>query len=305
MPLNGLAVQIAVTAQSGKSRFEIRLDPADLGRIDVRLDVDRQGQVTSHLTVEKPETLAMLRQDAPQFQRALQDAGLKTGDGGLQFSLRDQSSSRPERGNDTGRNAQRLIMTEDDIVPAAAAGRTMAGCSDRAAASTSGFKETDMAVDATMRPRSCRARHTPPPELDRASADSNGTLAGNFQTFLTLLTTQLQNQNPLDPLDTNQFTQQLVQFAGVEQQLKTNDQLTALVSLREDRAGHAGAGLRRQERRRRRQHRASSTARRPGISSAAKTECHHHDHNAAGQNVYTGGYPFNPGNAVRLGRQRQ
>ena len=60
---------------------------------------------------------------------------------------------------------------------------------------------------------------------------TNTTLAGNFQTFLTLLTTQLQNQNPLDPLDTNQFTQQLVQFASVEQQLKTNDQLTTLVSL--------------------------------------------------------------------------
>ena len=57
------------------------------------------------------------------------------------------------------------------------------------------------------------------------------TIAGNFQTFLTLLTTQLQNQNPLDPLDTNQFTQQLVQFAGVEQQLKSNDQLATLVSL--------------------------------------------------------------------------
>jgi flagellar basal-body rod modification protein FlgD len=62
---------------------------------------------------------------------------------------------------------------------------------------------------------------------------TNTTLAGNFQTFLTLLTTQLQNQNPLDPLDTNQFTQQLVQFAGVEQQLKTNDQLTTLVSLQQ------------------------------------------------------------------------
>jgi flagellar basal-body rod modification protein FlgD len=62
---------------------------------------------------------------------------------------------------------------------------------------------------------------------------TSGTLAGNFQTFLTLLTTQLQNQNPLDPLDTNQFTQQLVQFAGVEQQLKTNDQLTTLVSLQQ------------------------------------------------------------------------
>ena len=62
---------------------------------------------------------------------------------------------------------------------------------------------------------------------------TGGTLAGNFQTFLTLLTTQLQNQNPLDPLDTNQFTQQLVQFASVEQQLKTNSQLTSLVSLQQ------------------------------------------------------------------------
>jgi flagellar basal-body rod modification protein FlgD len=65
------------------------------------------------------------------------------------------------------------------------------------------------------------------------SSTTGTTLAGNFQTFLTLLTTQLQNQNPLSPLDTNQFTQQLVQFAGVEQQLKTNDQLTSLVSLQQ------------------------------------------------------------------------
>jgi flagellar basal-body rod modification protein FlgD len=65
------------------------------------------------------------------------------------------------------------------------------------------------------------------------SSTTGSTLAGNFQTFLTLLTTQLQNQNPLSPLDTNQFTQQLVQFAGVEQQLKTNDQLTSLVSLQQ------------------------------------------------------------------------
>jgi len=58
-------------------------------------------------------------------------------------------------------------------------------------------------------------------------------IAGNFQTFLQLLTTQLQNQNPLDPLDTNQFTQQLVEFAGVEQQLNTNQSLQTLVSLQQ------------------------------------------------------------------------
>src|SRR3982750_424601 len=65
------------------------------------------------------------------------------------------------------------------------------------------------------------------------SSNTGSTLAGNFQTFLQMLTTQLQNQNPLDPLDTNQFTQQLVQFASVEQQLKTNDQLSTLVSLQQ------------------------------------------------------------------------
>jgi flagellar basal-body rod modification protein FlgD len=56
-------------------------------------------------------------------------------------------------------------------------------------------------------------------------------IASNFTTFLQLLTTQLKNQNPLDPLDTNQFTQQLVEFAQVEQQMKSNDQLSSLVSL--------------------------------------------------------------------------
>jgi flagellar hook-length control protein FliK len=125
VPLSGLALEIATSAKSGKSRFEIRLDPADLGRIDVRIDVDRNGQVTSHLTVEKPETLSMLRQDAPQLQRALDDAGFKTGGGGLQFSLRDQSSSGQNSGNDTGRNAQRLVISNEDTIPAATiAGRT-------------------------------------------------------------------------------------------------------------------------------------------------------------------------------------
>ena len=62
-------------------------------------------------------------------------------------------------------------------------------------------------------------------------AVSRQSLATNFEAFLTLLTTQLQHQNPLEPLDTNQFTQQLVSFAGVEQQLRTNDQLESLLTL--------------------------------------------------------------------------
>ena len=64
-----------------------------------------------------------------------------------------------------------------------------------------------------------------------ASVVGADTIQQNFTTFLQLLTTQLKNQNPLDPLDTNQFTQQLVQFAGVEQQLKSNDQLKSLIEI--------------------------------------------------------------------------
>jgi flagellar basal-body rod modification protein FlgD len=61
-------------------------------------------------------------------------------------------------------------------------------------------------------------------------------LAENFDTFLTLLTTQLKNQDPLSPMDSNQFTQQMVQMTGVEQQLLTNDLLKQLVS-------NTGAGV--------------------------------------------------------------
>jgi flagellar basal-body rod modification protein FlgD len=56
-------------------------------------------------------------------------------------------------------------------------------------------------------------------------------LAQNFNTFLTLLTTQLQNQDPLSPMDTNQFTQQLVSFSQVEQQINTNSNLQQLIQL--------------------------------------------------------------------------
>jgi flagellar basal-body rod modification protein FlgD len=69
------------------------------------------------------------------------------------------------------------------------------------------------------------------------------TLESNFSQFLQLLTTQLKNQNPLDPLDTNQFTQQLVQFAQVEQQLKQNDQLATLVSLQKTAQATAALGF--------------------------------------------------------------
>src|SRR3982075_2602326 len=89
-----------------------------------------------------------------------------------------------------------------------------------------------MSVDATTpTPVVATPATTPAGSKTTTASTAKTGIADNFQTFLTLLTTQLQNQNPLDPLDTNQFTQQLVQFAGVEQQLKSNDQLKSLIDI--------------------------------------------------------------------------
>jgi flagellar hook-length control protein FliK len=121
VPVAGVAVEIAARAQTGTNRFSIRLDPPELGRIDVRLDVDKQGNVTSHLVVERSATLDMLRRDAPQLQRALQDAGLKTNGDGLQFSLRDQGAGAQNQNqsfqdNSSARSA-RVIIPTDDVTP--------------------------------------------------------------------------------------------------------------------------------------------------------------------------------------------
>ncbi len=77
---------------------------------------------------------------------------------------------------------------------------------------------------------------TATPNPASSSANSSGSTDGilnftqNFDTFLTLLTTQMKNQDPLNPMDSNQFTQQLVEFSQVEQQIKTNSQLSTMIS---------------------------------------------------------------------------
>ena len=73
-----------------------------------------------------------------------------------------------------------------------------------------------------------------PTAIQAASATGStalGQLTGNYSTFLKLLMTQLKNQDPSSPMDTNQFTTELVQFSSVEQQINTNSSLTQLIQL--------------------------------------------------------------------------
>lgn len=79
------------------------------------------------------------------------------------------------------------------------------------------------------------------------STDSAASLADNFDTFLNILTAQIQNQDPLEPMDSSQFTEQLVQFSGVEQQIKSNKSLEALLAASNASTGAALSGYLGQE----------------------------------------------------------
>ncbi|BAI72482.1 flagellar basal-body rod modification protein [Azospirillum sp. B510] len=81
---------------------------------------------------------------------------------------------------------------------------------------------------------------TPQTDAQKTASATKG-LGDNFQTFLTMLTTQMKNQDPLKPLDTNDMTKQLVDFANVEQNIGTNSRLDKLVQLQS--AGTASTNL--------------------------------------------------------------
>lgn len=82
-----------------------------------------------------------------------------------------------------------------------------------------------------------------PGAISGSAGDSAASLADDFDTFLQLLTTQLQHQDPLDPMDSNQFVEQLVSFTEVEQSIETNQSLEELIALQSSNQAVAALGL--------------------------------------------------------------
>lgn len=69
-----------------------------------------------------------------------------------------------------------------------------------------------------------------PTTTSASSSTASTSLSASYEMFLQLLTTQLQTQDPLDPMDSSEFTQQLATYAGLEQQISTNDKLDEVIS---------------------------------------------------------------------------
>ncbi|WP_331308459.1 flagellar hook-length control protein FliK [Methylobacterium oryzae] len=95
IPIGQVPMTIGLRSLRGSNEFQIRLDPAELGRIDVKLEIDKaHGRVMTHLVVDRPETLALLQRDSGQLQQALSQAGFDPSAGGINLSLRGDGSAQ-------------------------------------------------------------------------------------------------------------------------------------------------------------------------------------------------------------------
>jgi flagellar hook-length control protein FliK len=113
-PAVQIAVNIAQAAADGVRQIGIRLHPAELGRVEVKLEIARDGQVSAVVLADRADTLDALRNDAGALERALQDAGLNADQSGLKFGLREQNDGAGANGRQFAGNE---TASDDDVLP--------------------------------------------------------------------------------------------------------------------------------------------------------------------------------------------
>ena len=117
-----VAFELDRQVHQGQSRFSIRIDPPELGRVDVRMHVDASGNVNARLTVARSETLDMFQRDRGSLEKALTQAGLDGAKTNLEFSLKQNPfagmaghDQRPSQGNSSPRFSLNGTDAEDSV----------------------------------------------------------------------------------------------------------------------------------------------------------------------------------------------
>ena len=128
-----LGIAIAARSAAGAKSFEIRLDPAELGRVEVKLTVGADGKADATIVAHRPETLALLLRDSQNLERTLKDSGLQLSNSSLNFSLKGQ-----ERQGDGGgaskahtRNLSDAVVARSEATNASIASLSLAPSSAR------------------------------------------------------------------------------------------------------------------------------------------------------------------------------
>lgn len=104
-----IAAQILRKLEGRSTRFEMALTPDDLGRVDVKLDIDSEGRLAARLAFDNPAAATDLRGRADQLRRELEDAGFHLADDAFEFTERDSNSSSFDRGQDTRQGQNRAF----------------------------------------------------------------------------------------------------------------------------------------------------------------------------------------------------
>jgi flagellar hook-length control protein FliK len=116
--MDALGLTIAAKSADGVKHFDIRLDPPELGRVQVHLSLDDSGKAQASLVVDKPQTLELLQRDAANLTRSLTDAGVSLSNNGLNFSLRGQDRQDDGGGVVKGRSralSVKAVVSTDAI----------------------------------------------------------------------------------------------------------------------------------------------------------------------------------------------
>ncbi|MCP5361704.1 MAG: flagellar hook-length control protein FliK [Hyphomicrobiales bacterium] len=134
-PAEQVNVRIHQALHEGKTDITLKLEPAELGKVDIRLDIGRDGMVKAHIIAERPETLEMLQRDARQLERALLDNGLKADAGQMSFNLKgdgDHTQQMKEQRNvfEQYQNVRIPNEEEETILQALIAYRQTSGSID-------------------------------------------------------------------------------------------------------------------------------------------------------------------------------
>ena len=225
--LDQVHFQVKTALADGSSKITIQLNPPELGKVDVKIEVGADGK-TSGVTImaDNKNTLDLLQRDTQGLTRALNDAGLTTDSGSLSFSLNGGGQQ-----NQAQTGSQQAAATYQQAQPVEERAGHQCHIQElrRQSGRRPGHYYLEENLMSTVNPT------TTSNSVASAAAASNAqaqqSLNSNYTEFLSLLTTQLQNQDPTNPADTNQLTQEIAQLGEVQGQLQTNTYLAQLLSL--------------------------------------------------------------------------
>ncbi len=117
--IDQVKVNITKSAVKGVDKVEIQLKPEDLGHIEVKMQIGKDGKLQAHIVASRPETAEMLQKDISSLQKAFNDAGFQTDEGSLSFSFRNEGQSNGEQEKNNLRNFIGQALEQENAMDAA------------------------------------------------------------------------------------------------------------------------------------------------------------------------------------------